>query len=190
MSEIEPWVARDMSGAYVELEHPADVFLEIRGPSLEELFENGLYAFYDHAADLRGVSSGQEMRLEISGASPAEALRGLLAEALYRFETDGFVGAAAEVEIHSATPQPPGTSPGVWSGAALGASSDAPRPPGAPPGAVQTSSAVRVAAKVFGERVERTRHTLLAEVKAVTYHRLEAWAEPGNGWKATVLLDV
>ena len=168
MGEMEPWVARDMSGAYVELEHPADVFLEIRGPSLEELFENGLYAFYGHVADLRGVSHGQEMRLEISGASPAEALRGLLAEALYRFETDGFVGAAAEVEIHGATPQPPG----------------------APPGAVQASTAVRVAAKVFGERVDRTRHTLLAEVKAVTYHRLEAWAEPGNGWKATVLLDV
>ena len=39
-----------MSGAYVELEHPADLFLEIRAPDLPTLFGNALYALYDQAS--------------------------------------------------------------------------------------------------------------------------------------------
>ncbi len=51
---------------------------------------------------LEGVNPHRELLLEVSAPSAAEALRRLLAEALYHFETEGFIGAAAAVEIDPA----------------------------------------------------------------------------------------
>lgn len=46
-----------------------------------------------------------------------------------------------------------------------------------------------LSARLWGEDARRERHTLLHEVKAVTYHRLEAGLVAGS-WKARVLLDL
>ena len=75
------------AGAYAELEHPADLFLEIRGRDLHDLFENALFALYAQVADLEGFEPRQAQTLEVTGAGLDEALRTLLSEALYRFET-------------------------------------------------------------------------------------------------------
>lgn len=48
----------------------------------------------------------------------------------------------------------------------------------------------QVRAELWGESLDRERHELLAEVKAVTYHRLQAEAHPAGSWRAAVLLDV
>jgi len=175
MVGVEPWASREMSGAYVELEHPADIFLEIRAPDLPELFDNALYAFYDHVVELSSITPHRELLLEVWAPSAAEALRSLLAEALYHFETEGFVGAAAAIEVDQAAP-PDRRMPGGH-----GDQVDAGDPefPG-----------MRVKARVLGEKADRVHHTLLAEVKAVTYHRLEVSREDDGGWRATVLLDV
>jgi SHS2 domain-containing protein len=149
------WTARDMSGAYAELEHPADLFLEIRARNLPELFENALFAFYDQVADLRGMAADRELLIEASGPSVPETLRNLLTEVLYHFDTEGFVGAAATVNVESTD-----------------------------------ASGLRVVAHVFGHPADRAHNALLTEVKAITYHRLEATPEAGGGWRATVLLDV
>jgi SHS2 domain-containing protein len=93
------WIAKDMSGACAELEHPADLFLEIRGRDLDELFENALYGFYSQVADLEKVERENVMDLDARGDSLDEALRTLLAEALYRFGTEGFVADAARVTV-------------------------------------------------------------------------------------------
>jgi SHS2 domain-containing protein len=161
-----------MSGAYVELEHPADLFLEIRAPDLPALFENALYALYDHVVELPGVTPRQEMLLDVWAPSAAEALRRLLAEALYHFDTEGFVGAAAGIEVDPAAPPDRGTP---------GDSGDT---------AATAAMGTRVKARVFGEKADKSRHTFLSEVKAVTYHRLQVWHSGVGGWRATVLFDL
>jgi SHS2 domain-containing protein len=175
MECIEPWTNREMSGAYRELEHPADIFLEIRARDLPELFENALYAFYDHAVELSGISARRELLLEVWAPSNAEALRELLAEALFHLETQGFIGAAAAVEVDQAAP------PDRRISTRRGEAAEAGRP---------LSLGTRVKARLIGEKADDTNRTFLAEIKAVTYHRLEATRADDGAWKATVLLDV
>jgi len=93
------WAARDREGVYAELDHPADLFLEIWGSDLPTLFENACFALYDQVAVLAGFEAGRELTIAVRGASPQDALRALLAEALYRFETEGFVAIDAEVNV-------------------------------------------------------------------------------------------
>jgi len=47
-----------------------------------------------------------------------------------------------------------------------------------------------VTAHLDGETLDRRRHTLLTEVKAVTYHQLAVETVPEGGWRATLLFDV
>jgi len=44
-------------------------------------------------------------------------------------------------------------------------------------------------AKVRGEKLDLSRHTLKTEIKAVTYHGLEV-KKTANGWEAQVIFDV
>jgi SHS2 domain-containing protein len=154
------WVDKDMSGVYAELAHPADLFLEIRGRDVDELFANALYAFYSQVADLREVGGRDVMEFDVRGGSLDETLRALLAEALYRFDTLGFVAAWARVTVRTEREPAGGTD------------------------------AVRVTARLWGGRPERQPGSLLTEVKAVTYHRLAVAQTPGGDWRATVLFDV
>jgi SHS2 domain-containing protein len=148
-----------MSGACAELDHPADIWLEIKGPDLPRLFENALYAFYRQVVDLRTVKPDREVMLEATGDSVESTLRALLSEALFHFETEGFLAAGATVDV------------------AQGPS-------------VTGTPTLTAAARLWGERADGSRHELLAEVNAVTYHQLTATRTPEGGWRATVLFDV
>lgn len=44
-------------------------------------------------------------------------------------------------------------------------------------------------ARVYGERIDPTRHELHVDVKAVTLYRFSL-EQTGEGWKATVVLDI
>ena len=44
-------------------------------------------------------------------------------------------------------------------------------------------------ASLYGEEADRTRHALNSDVKAVTLHRFRV-EQTGEGWKATVVLDI
>ena len=81
------WAPRDRDEAYAELDHPADLFLEVRGGDLPTLFANALFALYDQLAGLDGFEARCEWTVTVQAPCLAEALRALLAEALYRFET-------------------------------------------------------------------------------------------------------
>lgn len=87
-----------MGGTYRELDHPADLLLEVRGGSFAEVVENALYALYDCVVDVEAVRPEERIELEAGGADAAQALRALLAEALFLLDTEEFVGAAARVE--------------------------------------------------------------------------------------------
>ena len=155
MSEsYEGWVAARRVEAYAELEHPSDLFLEIHGRDVPELVENALFALYDQIAEIEGFEPRRAQTLEVSGAGLDDAVRSLLAEALYRFDADGFVAADGEVEVS-------GEPEGPWC----------------------------LTVRLWGETVDKERHTLLREVKAITYHRLSA-GRTESGWQATILLDL
>jgi SHS2 domain-containing protein len=88
-----------MTGAYRQLEHPADIFLEIDGRDPGELLENALYAFYSQITEVERVEPREHLVIEVETAQVDEAMRSVLAEALYRFDTESFVGAAAGVRV-------------------------------------------------------------------------------------------
>jgi len=44
-------------------------------------------------------------------------------------------------------------------------------------------------AKVRGEKLDLSRHTLKTEIKAVTYHQLEV-KKTAKGWEAQIIFDV
>ncbi|HEY5192202.1 MAG TPA: archease [Candidatus Deferrimicrobium sp.] len=53
----------------------------------------------------------------------------------------------------------------------------------------ETGSGYRLHAEAIGETIDPGRHPLLADVKAVTLHRLAVERIP-DGWRAVVVLDV
>ena len=166
------WDPGRRAEAYSELEHPADLFLEIYGRDLPELFENGLFAFYDQVAQIEGFGARRELTLSVRESRLDEALRSLLSEALYCYDTEGFVAAGGEVRVEGRP------------SAEADRTGEAGTGPAGP--AIEEWSLL---ARLWGDNADRERHTLLHEVKAVTYHRL-AVSETGDGWKATVLLDI
>jgi SHS2 domain-containing protein len=137
------------------LDHPADLFLEIWGRDLPSLFENALFSLYDQLVEVDGFEERERVTLETQAPTLSDALRSLLSEALYRFSTESFVAAKAEVTVET-----------------------------------REASVVYATAHLSGEKVDQERHTLLTEVKAITYHQLTVEATPEGGWRATVLLDV
>jgi protein archease len=171
------WGTERRAQAYTELEHPSDLFLEIRGRSLPELVENSLFAFYDQVAQLEGFGTRRELTLSVRGPGLDEALRSILSEALYRYDTEGFVATGGEVTVEG-RPHDEATRPGEARTGEVG---------------TDTASAAAVEwsllARLWGENADRERHILFHEVKAVTYHRL-AVTKSRDGWKATVLLDI
>lgn len=149
------WQASRRTEAYKELDHPADVFLEVWGRDLPELFENALFALYDQLAELEGFKVEHAETIAVQAPGNSEALHALLSEALYRFYTKGFVAVQARITAER-------TIDGM----------------------------VDVTARLEGETLDRRRHTLLSEVKAVTYHQLAVEVVPDGSWRATLLLDV
>jgi SHS2 domain-containing protein len=53
----------------------------------------------------------------------------------------------------------------------------------------ETGAGYRLHAEAYGETIDPGRHPLLADVKAVTLHRLVVERTP-DGWRAVVVLDV
>jgi len=53
----------------------------------------------------------------------------------------------------------------------------------------EAGSGYRLLAAAFGETIDPARHSLLADVKAVTLYRLSMEKTP-SGWRAVVVLDV
>jgi SHS2 domain-containing protein len=164
------WRPSDRADAYQELEHPADLYLEIRGRDLPELVEHALFALYDHIADLARFEARGDLVLRVSEPSLDEALRSLLSEALYHVDSDGFVATAGEVQVERAEASPAGEGR-TAAGQLVG-------------------DGWILMARLRGENADRAHRPLLTEIKAVTYHHLEVKQGPGGDWRARVLLDV
>ncbi|MFH0916413.1 MAG: archease [bacterium] len=174
------WASRDRAEIYAELDHPADLFLEITGSDLSTLFENALFALYDQVAVLAEFEARRELTITVREASPPDALRALLVEALYLFDTEGFVAAHAAVSVDTAA------GPGDEAGDHLPESAAERRAESAGGG----PEGLGVTARLWGENADKARHALSTEIKAVTYHQLTVARTLGGDWRATVLFDV
>ena len=54
---------------------------------------------------------------------------------------------------------------------------------------IEDEGQFRLAAKLYGEKLDPLKHPLGADVKAVTLHRFSL-SKSGDGWKATAVLDI
>jgi SHS2 domain-containing protein len=83
------------------LEHTADVVLEVESTSFGELLAEAARGFTDCITDVELVRPRQ--RIEVTTGAPDREglLVGWLNELLFRFEAEGFLACAGEVEVRS-----------------------------------------------------------------------------------------
>lgn len=77
--------------SYEFLDHTADVAVELRADSLEELFAEALRAFTDTVTDRTTVEPRESCPLAVDAASLEELLVEWLGELVYRFDVDGLL---------------------------------------------------------------------------------------------------
>ena len=87
------------SELYRLFEHTADLGVEVNGVSLEEAITRLLLALYDLHVSIDTIEPKVERRLEVYGETLEDAVVYLLEEALFLFDTEGFIARIANVEI-------------------------------------------------------------------------------------------
>ncbi len=87
---------------YKEIEHTADLGVEIYGATLEELFQNAGYALFDTIADITTVEPTVERSISVSGDDTESLMFNWLRELLYLFSVHEEL--YGEFEIHSLQP--------------------------------------------------------------------------------------
>jgi len=89
---------RDGPSGYEAFEHTADVGLEVRGRSMEDLFEQAAAGFIDLMFESDSVRPAQSIEVSAEGEEAEELLVAWLHEILFAFEAERFVTASAQVE--------------------------------------------------------------------------------------------
>jgi SHS2 domain-containing protein len=84
---------------YRFLDHTADVAVELRAPTRDELFADALVAFTDTTTDPATVTPREAVRIEVAAEDAESLLVEFLDELVYRFEVDGMLFREAEVTI-------------------------------------------------------------------------------------------
>ena len=80
-----------------EIEHTADLGIEVEGRDLPTLFTSAGEALYGLMVDTKGVSSKEEMMVSAAGEGWEELFHGWLRELLAQFNLHGFVGKQIEI---------------------------------------------------------------------------------------------
>lgn len=79
-------------GTFREIEHTADLAVEITATSFSALLAASGEALFTLIADLENIDMREEIAVSASGVGPEEVLHAWLCELLARFNIDGFVG--------------------------------------------------------------------------------------------------
>lgn len=90
--------ARDPGPLAREIEHTADLGLEVEAPTAAVLFERAGLAMVGLMVDLDAVEPRERVGIAVEGESLEELLHDWLQALLVRFGTDGFVPCEIEVE--------------------------------------------------------------------------------------------
>jgi len=79
------------------VEHTADVGVEARGHTLEDLFASTAEGMFSIMTDLDRVKETESVRLLVRGEGPEELLIAFLSELLYRHEIEGIFFKRVEI---------------------------------------------------------------------------------------------
>jgi len=162
---------------YETFEHTADLGLRVRAADLNQLFVEAAQALFSAIVDdLATVEPKQRVDISFQGDDWSYLLFDWLNELLYRFDTEHLLFGKFEVRISS---EPGALATGSGSPSlTVGALTD-------------TVEALTdtIVASAWGEPLDRSRHSLAHEVKAITYHGLRVEKE-GDGWLAEVIVDI
>lgn len=88
----------DRPNAYRQIEHTADLGIEIEADSVPALFSSGAEALYGLIADPSGIEEKEEISVTATGEGWEELFHAWLCELLAQFNLKGFVGKRCEVE--------------------------------------------------------------------------------------------
>jgi SHS2 domain-containing protein len=168
------------------LEHTADVMFRAYGKTAEDMLENAAKAMVGAMVDPSTVES----RMSWEVALDAESLEGLvyqwLSELLFIFDSEGVIFSTFDVKLKRSDTLGGG-------GNIEGGAEDA--------GSVTMDEAEKfgdaeegnrygwgLQAKVGGERIDRSRHPFVGEVKAVTLHKF--MVTRNDMWMLQAILDM
>jgi SHS2 domain-containing protein len=150
----------DRKAPFRELDHTADLRVEIRGKDEQELFRNAVESLY-LLLGLQAVSDRRDAvpaeRLEIQGQDPEEALVELLGELLYRATAEKQRLNLQELSVQR--------------------------------GEEGEGGGCRVGVRGVWETITQGEMAGKSEIKAVTYHDVEI-RRTKRGWTARVVMDL
>ena len=84
-------------GTYREIEHTADLGIEITADDLPALFALAGEALYALIADPATIENREDIKVRATGINPEDLLHTWLCEILALFNVDGFVGKRCEI---------------------------------------------------------------------------------------------
>ena len=84
-------------GSFREIEHTADLGIEVTAPDLSGLFATAGEALFSLIADPKSIESREEISVTASGDGTEELLHAWLRELLAEFNLKGFVGTRCEI---------------------------------------------------------------------------------------------
>ena len=85
-------------GTYREIEHTADLGVEITAADLPALFASAGEALYALIADPATIEIREAIKVSATGANPEDLLHTWLCELLALFNVEGFVGKHCEID--------------------------------------------------------------------------------------------
>ena len=85
-------------GTYREIEHTADLGVEITAADLPALFASAGEALYALIADPATIETREAIKISATGANPEDLLHAWLCELLALFNVEGFVGKRCEID--------------------------------------------------------------------------------------------
>jgi SHS2 domain-containing protein len=82
---------------YRIFDHEADTGFEVYGRTVEELFQNGVYALFSLITDMEAVQPLVEKRIIVNGNG--ELLINFLNDSLYMWDTEGFIPKTLSIHV-------------------------------------------------------------------------------------------
>jgi SHS2 domain-containing protein len=149
---------------YIEIEHTADIGVEVYGNTIEELFANAGYALFDTIVDAGTIQSTVTRTVSVEGENLEALMMNWLRELLYLF--------SVEQEVYGYF----GVQNLVLRQSSRLLEQDKPCTP-------------KMKAEIKGEPLNFEKHSFETEIKAITYHQF-AVIQHNNRWQARVIFDV
>lgn len=147
---------------YTEIEHTADIGVEVYGSTIEELFANAGYALFDTIVDADTIQPNITRAVSVTGENLEALMMNWLRELLYLF--------SVEQEVY-----------GHFGVQDLSCPSNL--------GDCRKAKSCTLCAEIKGEPMDFEKHRFETEIKAITYHQF-AVIRHNEHWQTRVIFDV